>query len=145
MSVIRADIVIPSPPKMVSLISRVSQPPRLYFNFSVYSILKHPLEKRSIGENTILELWWWRNAGCCWGVVSLRQKESPTIGYHSWSKRPPHISRVECLAILTVPTAKLMSRCRKREGSAIGFRFQVATGFQSFRFPASRQNLIKAL
>ena len=71
--------MIPSPPKMVSLISRVSQPPRLYFYFSVYSILKHPLEKRSIGENTILELWWWRNAGCCWGVVSLRQKESPTI------------------------------------------------------------------
>ena len=73
----------PSPPKMVSLRSRVSQPPRLYFKISVYSMLKHPLKKRSIGENTILKLWWWRNAGCCWGVVSLRQKESPTICHYS--------------------------------------------------------------
>ena len=85
----------PSPPKMVSLRSRVSQPPRFYFKISVYSMLKHPLKKRSIGENTILKLWWWRNAGCCWGVVSLRQKESPTIEseetevrYHSLPESP---------------------------------------------------------
>ena len=48
--------VNPSPAKMVSFLSRVSQPRCLYFNFSVYCRLKHPLKKRSIGENTILEL-----------------------------------------------------------------------------------------